>query len=631
MGMMASSSEGKKFYMFLSTTFLVLLSLYVTAHLCTSYQLLHQSRRPRLSSSSRSPDASIEGCRDLHRFEDYRAKCQYVVSEPRCRPKGYLNYLRLFYCVCGRYPVFGYTILVLWLVLLFYLLGNTAADYFCPSLESLSKVLKLSPTIAGVTLLSLGNGASDVFSSIISFMGTSNGDVGLNSILGGAFFVSNVVTGIISICIGPSEITVDKTSFIRDACFFLLALSSLLVIITVGRINVWGAMAFTSLYFVYVFFVSTTHFCRKKYGAAAAALFDPSPPLPLDSSYFSSAAAASPSEGGASTKRRQLGAPLLAASVEMDDPTSPPKPETPGTGDAAALLKGKTTHDAAATCATLSSAAKHHALRFIFFLELPLYLPRRLTIPDVSEERWSKFYAVSSVTLAPLLLAALWSSQRGGMGPRASTALYLVSSLLGLVSGAAAFLTTERSSPPKRFLFPWLGGGFLMSVVWTYIITEELMSLLVSLGAILGISPSILGLTVLAWGNSLGDLIANVAMALNGGPDGAQVAISGCLAGPIFNTLMGLGLSLFFSSWAEYPAFTIIPRDPSLFQTIGFLMSGLLWALVILPGRGMRLDRVLGIGLLSVYLCFLTLRVAQYLGLMELDGLLGSIMSRSDR
>lgn len=610
---MAAAADGKKFYLFLSTTFLVLLSLYVTAHLCTSYQLLHQSRRPRVAAAP--PDA--EGCRDLHRFDDYRAKCRYVLEEPQCRPKGYLNYLRLFYCVCGSHPVFGYTCLVFWLVLLFYLLGNTAADYFCPSLESLSKVLKLSPTIAGVTLLSLGNGASDVFSSIISFMGTSNGDVGLNSILGGAFFVSNVVTGIISICVGPSEIAVDKTSFIRDACFFLLALSSLLVIITVGKINVWGAMAFTSLYFVYVFFVSTTHFCRKKYGATAASLFDTgAPPLPVD-------------DGGATDaggKRRQLGAPLLTG-VELDDPISPPK--VPPT--AASACDGDNHRKLHPACSALRSAATRHASQVLTLLELPLYLPRRLTIPDVSEERWSKFYAVSSVTLAPLLLAALWSSQRGGMSSSASAALYLVSLSIGLVSGGAAFLTTEKARPPSKFLFPWLGGGFLMSVVWTYIITEELMSLLVSLGAILGISPSILGLTVLAWGNSLGDLIANVAMALNGGPDGAQVAISGCLAGPIFNTLMGLGLSLFFSSWGEYPASTIIPRDPSLFQTIGFLMSGLLWALVILPGRGMKLDKVLGVGLLSVYLCFLSLRVAQYLGVMELDGLVGSLLSSLDR
>lgn len=53
-----------------------------------------------------------------------------------------------------------------------------------------------------------------------------------------------------------------------------------------------------------------------------------------------------------------------------------------------------------------------------------------------------------------------------------------------------------------------------MSVTWTYIIAEELLSLLVSLKNIIGVSPSILALIVLSWVNSLGDLIANGAMAV---------------------------------------------------------------------------------------------------------------------
>ncbi|CAN1261838.1 Cation/calcium exchanger 1 [Linum perenne] len=253
--------------------------------------------------------------------------------------------------------------------------------------------------------------------------------------------------------------------------------------------------------------------------------------------------------------------------------------------------------------------------KVVYILELPLYLPRRLTIPVVNEENWSKPYAVASASLAPILLTALlnteWEKKFGSSGSLVS---YLVAGLIGMVVGNVAFLNTKSCSPPKKWLLPWLAGGFLMSVTWTYIVAEELVSLLVSIGHILGIDPSVLGLTLLAWGNSLGDLITNVAMAVKGGADGAQVAISGCYAGPMFNTLLGLGISFVISSWNTYPSSYVIPRDPSIYETLGFLMAGLGWALVVLPLRNMKLDKFLGVGLVCIYLCFLALRLVRAVG-----------------
>jgi sodium/potassium/calcium exchanger 6 len=487
-----------------------------------------------------------------------------------CRPKGYIGYLQIFYCNFGQFPLLGHLVLLLWLLVLFYLLGNTAANYFCSSLESLSKILKLSPTIAGVTLLSLGNGAPDVFASIVSFTRSGNGAVGLNSVLGGAFFVSSIVVGVISILISPHQISVDKPSFIRDVLFFLFSLFSLVLIIANGKINLWGAICFTSIYLIYVCVVWATHFfCGNEETVHSHENIS------------------------------EISIPLLTY-VDDEKPISVEKTDLEDQQEKIPSFL-------------------NHLGRILHVLELPLYLPRRLTIPVVSEEGWCKPYAVISVTLAPLLLAGLSNTQRENVGFRNSLATYMTAGLIGIVLGNLAYVTTKKSSPPKRCLFPWLAGGFLMSVTWTYIIAEELVSLLVSLGHIIGINPSVLGLTVLAWGNSLGDLIANIAMAVNGGADGAQIAISGCFAGPMFNVLIGLGLSFVCSSWSEYPSYYDIPGDPFLYETIGFLMGGLLWSLVILPKRNMRLDRFLGGGLLTIYICFLFLRVARAFGLLKLQ------------
>lgn len=594
MANLASVFRSKKLSGFLNLSFLFLLFLYSKHYL--DDHIKSESSGPVSSRTSifHPPqmlmDVATDGCTGLHKYSGEESKCLYVKTHPSCKPKGYINYVQFFYCNIGHSHLLGYILCLLWLLILFYLLGNTASTYFCSSLENLSKVLKLSPTIAGITLLSLGNGANDVFASIISFTKSGSGDVGLNSILGGAFFVSSVVIGIISILINPKHTAIDKSGFVRDVLFFLFSLSTLLIIIITGKVNLWSAICFVSIYFVYVFVVSVTQFfCRNKIeeeeekNPFASALLSPSSKI-LD---FEDAAAAG------------IGIPLLAYA---DNHVKP----------GLQVQKSSRVHfnfDLMMSSASLS--------KFLFILELPLYLPRRLTIPVVSEDRWSKPYAVVSVTFAPILLAALLNTQTDNVDSETCLITYMTASLIGILLGNMAYVSTKRTTPPLKCLLPWLAGGFVMSVTWTYIIAEELVSLLISVGYIVGVNPSILGLTVLAWGNSLGDLISNASMAMNSGADGVHIAVAGCYAGPMFNTLVGIGLPLVMSSWSDYPKSYVIPRDSSLYETLGFLMAGLLWALVMLPNRKMKLDRFLGFGLLAIYMCFLFLKAATTFGLVN--------------
>ena len=53
-------------------------------------------------------------------------------------------------------------------------------------------------------------------------------------------------------------------------------------------------------------------------------------------------------------------------------------------------------------------------------------------------------------------------------------------------------------------------------MVWIYLLAEEIVGILRAIGVVANIDAAVLGLTVLAWGNSIGDLITDCALARAG-------------------------------------------------------------------------------------------------------------------
>ncbi|CAJ2672008.1 unnamed protein product [Trifolium pratense] len=584
-----SQSKRLFFTLFLNTSFLLLFCVFLALHFESSEHVFLRNKTNNKVKNKNFifsvSDDIDEDCKSFHSLSDYKAKCFYLKSNNPCVSQGYVDYLYLFYCKIGNFPFLGHTLLFLWLLVLFYLLANTASEYFCPSLDNLSKVLRLSPTIAGVTLLSLGNGANDVFATFVSFKGSGTQDIGFNTVLGGGSFVSCVVVGIISISVRHKGIRVKKSALIRDVCFLLFVLVCLFTIFISGEINVFVAIGFCLMYVVYVGVVYVSSSKRK-------GVCDEDAETETESDY----------DDSRNGNCNDLGVPLLGY---ME------KGMINGAEECEFRIEKNCCNEKSSFCRIL-----------LYVLNMPLYLPRRLTIPVICEEKWSKLYAVSSAILSPLLLAFLWIPNNESFSSSSSLIVYGIGLLIGIILGVIAIITTESSNPPKKYLLPWLVAGFVMSVTWSYISAQELVGLLVSLGFICGVNPSILGLTVLAWGNSIGDLVTNLTMALNGGPEGVQIAISGCYAGPIFNTVIGLGLSLVTTTWCEYPSSIEIPKDPYLWETLAFLVIGLIWALVVLIRRDMKLDAMLGGGLLAIYFVSLILRLIQTLGSLQFKDML---------
>ncbi|CAM6087762.1 unnamed protein product [Calypogeia fissa] len=579
-------------------------------------------QQPNLSSQNDTLQNPVEPldesvvCGNVRLHPGFADSCSYVKSIPQCSSGTLIEYTHIFYCWFSATPIIAYIALTFWLFSLFYMLGNTAADFFCCALQKLSKLLHLAPTVAGVTLLPLGNGAPDVFASIAAFVGASGqGQVGLNSVLGGATFISSVVAGSVSLAIvgaSASPVHLDRGGFLRDIGFFFFTLASLTTILYVGKIHFWGAVGYTCIYAFYAFTVAAVEILRSHR--------DKFPPM------------------------RAL-QPLLSG---ISDPNRNEESEYDAQGDYEEIVDNHTGFSTRVEaslpqwmwCPHVAiyshqnhldrrdsfsnrplwgwseeeSAVNWYSLRGICsrFVGWPLTIPRRLTIPLVEDVGWSKFYAVCSATFAPILLAMVWAGNDGGP-PASSWKEYVVAGTVGIVLGGVSHFTLKEDHPPRRFLFPWAAGGFIMSIVWFYIIANELVAALVALGVVLEIDPAILGLTVLAWGNSIGDLMSNLALVYYGG-DGMQIAFSGCYAGPLFNTLMGIGLSFVLASWKSYPDAFVIPQDDNIYVTLAFLVAGLLWALCMLPPRRMQPTKTLGVGLLILYAAFLSFRLAHSLG-----------------
>lgn len=157
--------------------------------------------------------------------------------------------------------------------------------------------------------------------------------------------------------------------------------------------------------------------------------------------------------------------------------------------------------------------------------------------------------------------------------------------------------------------------GFLVAISWIATIATEVVSLLKTLGVILNISDSLLGLTVFAVGNSLGDLVADITVARLGYP---VMALSACFGGPMLNILLGIGLGgLYMTLHRGKPQRheqVVEPAGASYEISISkvLIISGatllvvLVGLLVVVPLNNWRMDRKVGWGLIMLW-CVSTL------------------------
>lgn len=221
---------------------------------------------------------------------------------------------------------------------------------------------------------------------------------------------------------------------------------------------------------------------------------------------------------------------------------------------------------------------------------------RRLTIPLVDEDTWDK----NLVVICPPFAILLFGVSVFSYSIEDPEFLMTVVVVGGMVSAFIEYSTSSLAPPEGWQLALLICMAFGMSVIWIMNIANEVLAVLETLGALFGISSSVLGVSVLAWGNSIGDLVSNMAIARDGFP---TMAFAGCFAGPMFNLLVGIGLSLTIAIVSRGPLSMSKP-SPLVYLGFGYLLLSLLLNIGMVSWDGFRYRPRLCYTLLALYASF---------------------------
>jgi len=247
--------------------------------------------------------------------------------------------------------------------------------------------------------------------------------------------------------------------------------------------------------------------------------------------------------------------------------------------------------------------SKNIASKICFILGFPLITLLSVTVPQVEDGKWNKWHVLICALLSPLFILFVFNQINERITfPKhdISIPIFLIGLVFGLTLSILLYCFTRESAAPKWKILIALW-AFTMSVLWIYLLANELVDLLQSFGRILNISEIVLGATILAWGNSLGDLVSDVVISKSGR---GQMAISAAYGGPLFNLSFGLGLSLLYVTISRFPDPYVVELSHATIISGIFLLISLLSSIILFSFNQFTIPRKYSIYLIVLYALF---------------------------
>ncbi|GAB1288621.1 Solute carrier family 24 (sodium/potassium/calcium exchanger), member 2 [Apodemus speciosus] len=542
---------------------------------------------------------------------------------------------------------------VIGMIYMFIALAIVCDEFFVPSLTVITEKLGISDDVAGATFMAAGGSAPELFTSLIGvFIAHSN--VGIGTIVGSAVF--NILF-VIGMCALFSREILNLTwwPLFRDVSFYIIDLIMLIIFFLDNVIMWWESLLLLTAYFAYVVFmkfnvqvekwvkqmISRNNVVKVTVPEAQAKL-----------SEFPPASEKSSAAGDKEEPTLPVGSSIPARSCTCEECVAEAKPRLQRGGSSASLHnslmrnsifqlmihtldplaeelgsygklkyydtmteegrfreKASILHKIAKKkCQVDENERQNGAANHVEKIELPNSTSTEVEMTPSSEasepvQNGNLSHSIEAADAPPATETAEEEDDRPLSLSWPANTRKQVTFLIVLPIVFPLWITLpDVRKPASRKFFPVT---FFGSITWIAVFSYLMVWWAHQVGETIGISEEIMGLTILAAGTSIPDLITSVIVARKGLGD---MAVSSSVGSNIFDITVGLPLP-----WLLY---TIIHRfkpvtvsSNGLFCAIVLLFIMLLFVILSIALCKWRMNKILGFIMFGLYFVFLVVSV----------------------
>ncbi|KAM6060479.1 sodium/potassium/calcium exchanger 1 [Theristicus caerulescens] len=522
----------------------------------------------------------------------------------------------------------GWVVLhVFGMMYVFVALAIVCDEYFVPALGVITEKLQISEDVAGATFMAAGGSAPELFTSLIGVF-ISHSNVGIGTIVGSAVF--NILFVIGTCALFSREILhLTWWPLFRDISFYIVDLLMLILFFLDSVIDWWESLLLLTAYATYVFTMkqnvyleqwvkqelnkklnavqaaSAEHIRKKSSGAVA----DDGTKKPADGRKLQPASALQRGSSSASLHNSQMRSTIFQLMIHTLDPLAGAKFK-----DRVDILSNITKVKAETLAGQGSKAEAEEEKKAPSAVQVtpasdsePSKDKQKTDAPqdgqpssdsDTSEDSSSGSEEDSDDDSTdddendePLSLE--WPETRK------KQAIYLF--LFPIVFPLWSTMPDVRNPDSKKFfVFTFFG-----SIIWIAVFSYLMVWWAHQVGETIGISEEIMGLTILAAGTSIPDLITSVIVARKGLGD---MAVSSSVGSNIFDITVGLPVP-----WFLYSVFNglspVAVSSNGLFCAIVLLFLMLLFVIISIAACKWKMNKLLGLTMFALYFVFLIISV----------------------